>query len=193
MKKRFEFHGDTSKFWEIECKGAVVHVLYGRLGTKGRVSEKTTASPAAARKHAEKLIATKLKKGYQPVGDAQTVASTPKEAAPAAGASELASAVDAWRAFAAEMEKNPLFAVKCRFGEPITDRALARVRKAWAGHTLPTSMVDFLRVVDGFDMEVREADPEARVFLNKMEQDPPAHHFWGSKLHAEGPPGPSLW
>ncbi len=192
MKKRFEFHGDDSaKFWEIERKGAVVHVRYGRVGTDGRVSEKTTASPAEAKKHAEKQIASKLKKGYRPVGEGQPSApakKTAKTPTDDTAASEIAVAVDAWRAFADELKKNARFEVKSRFGKPIGERALARIRKAWARHTLPAPMVEFLRVVDGFDFEVREADREARVFLNELGQDPPEHHFWGSKRHAEGPP-----
>ncbi len=195
MKKhRFVFEaGDKSKFWEIEVKGSVVHVLYGRVGTDGRTSDKPMASPSAAEKHAEKLIASKVKKGYEPVGKSTrptkksatkksaTKKSATKKSATKKSATKpsrsIAAAVEAWRAFAAKAKKNPHFQVNFHFGTPATEPALKRIQKAWGDRALPASLVEFLRVVDGFDFEVRQADGKTTVFVDGLGQDPPEHHF----------------
>lgn len=65
MTRRFEFAGGTSqKFWEITVAASDVTVCFGRLGTSGQMQTKSFADSAAADKHAEKLIAEKLAKGY---------------------------------------------------------------------------------------------------------------------------------
>lgn len=64
-KRRFQFaEGASDKFWEIEVKGMDVTVRYGRTGTNGQTNTKSFADEAAARKHADKLIAEKQDKGY---------------------------------------------------------------------------------------------------------------------------------
>ena len=64
-KRRFEFVGGTSdKFWELSVQGKEVLVRFGRNGTTGQASTKSFADAGAAQKHAEKLIAEKLGKGY---------------------------------------------------------------------------------------------------------------------------------
>ena len=41
-KTRLEFKDKTSqKFWEIDCKGNTITILYGKLGTSGQTSVKT--------------------------------------------------------------------------------------------------------------------------------------------------------
>jgi predicted DNA-binding WGR domain protein len=66
MVRRFEFIGGSSaKFWEIEVDGAEVFVHFGRLGVSGQQQQKRFADAAAATKHAEKLIAEKIRKGYR--------------------------------------------------------------------------------------------------------------------------------
>jgi DNA ligase-1 len=63
--RRYEFvEGNSSKFWEISVDGADVTVRYGRIGTEGQSKTKSLADPAAARKHADKLIEEKTDKGY---------------------------------------------------------------------------------------------------------------------------------
>ena len=44
--------------------GTEVTVYFGRHGTHGQVQTKTLADQAAATKHAEKLIQSKINKGY---------------------------------------------------------------------------------------------------------------------------------
>lgn len=68
MKRSFELlDGKSAKFWEIELDGKSHTVRYGKLGSKGQSKTKTFADEAAANKDAEKLIASKTKKGYAEV------------------------------------------------------------------------------------------------------------------------------
>ncbi len=62
--------GKSSKFWEIEVKDTSYVVRYGRIGTQGRSSTRRFDTAADARAAADKITASKLKKGYQPVTEA---------------------------------------------------------------------------------------------------------------------------
>lgn len=67
-KRRFEFvGGNSNKFWEVEIAGSDVTVFYGRIGTDGQRQTKSLGDAASAARHADKLIASKLKKGYREV------------------------------------------------------------------------------------------------------------------------------
>ena len=55
----------SHKFWQIEAKGSAINILYGKVGTNGQTSLKKAKSPDAAKAEAEKLIKSKLKKGYK--------------------------------------------------------------------------------------------------------------------------------
>lgn len=57
--------GNSNKFWRIGVTEAEVVVSFGRIGTKGQTLIKTLESPERALREAEKLIAEKLRKGYQ--------------------------------------------------------------------------------------------------------------------------------
>ena len=64
-KRYFEFIGGSSaKFWEIGVSGDTVTVRFGRIGTDGQTQVKSFPDAAAATRHAEKLIAAKIGKGY---------------------------------------------------------------------------------------------------------------------------------
>jgi predicted DNA-binding WGR domain protein len=77
--QRYEYVDDkSSKFWEIRNEGASVEVRYGKIGTTGQTNTKDLGDASAARKHVDKLVAEKLKGGYQRVGG---IDSTPKGAA----------------------------------------------------------------------------------------------------------------
>ena len=68
MAKRYELKdGSSSKFWEIKTTRCKTIVRYGRIGSDGRVVEKTYDSAAEAKSAAEKLIRDKTRKGYQDV------------------------------------------------------------------------------------------------------------------------------
>ena len=80
-KKRFELEaGSSSKFWEVETKGSDTIVCYGRIGTDGRVLEKSYDSPAGAKQAVEKLVEQKTAKGYEPVSRAAKKASVKAKA-----------------------------------------------------------------------------------------------------------------
>ena len=65
MKRYLEFVGGSSaKFWELTVNGSDVTVRFGRIGTAGQTQTKSCDDGSAAIRHAEKLIASKLKKGY---------------------------------------------------------------------------------------------------------------------------------
>ena len=71
-KKYFELiEGKSAKFWHAELNGDTQVVRYGRIGTKGRETEKSYANPAVAKLTFEKLIQQKLAKGYVKVNKAQ--------------------------------------------------------------------------------------------------------------------------
>jgi predicted DNA-binding WGR domain protein len=63
--RHFEFKdGKSSKFWEITQADDSVTVRYGKTGTAGQSQTKAFVDSGAASKHAQKLIAEKLGKGY---------------------------------------------------------------------------------------------------------------------------------
>ena len=65
-KTRLEYKDKKSqKFWEVSSSGSTINVKYGRLGTKGQNSVKKMSNPDAAKKEIEKLIKSKIKKGYK--------------------------------------------------------------------------------------------------------------------------------
>jgi len=57
--------GKSSKFYEVIQEGSVLHLRWGKIGTDGQKSDKTFSSEDAATREREKLIAEKIKKGYQ--------------------------------------------------------------------------------------------------------------------------------
>jgi DNA ligase-1 len=66
MPRHFEFvEGTSSKFWEVSVAGSDVAVRFGRIGTAGQTQTKSFADPAAAQRHADKLVGEKTKKGYR--------------------------------------------------------------------------------------------------------------------------------
>ena len=72
--RHFELKDDKSaKFWEITQTSNTVTVRYGKTGTNGQTLEKAFADAAAAGKHAAKLIAEKLGKGYIEQGNAPVI------------------------------------------------------------------------------------------------------------------------
>ena len=66
MKRYFEFIGGSSaKFYEVSTSGNAVTIRFGRIGAEGQTQTKTLADADAATRHAEKLIDSKLAKGYR--------------------------------------------------------------------------------------------------------------------------------
>jgi predicted DNA-binding WGR domain protein len=62
----FEYSdGKSHKFWEISVDGASHTVRYGKIGTNGTAKTKDFDDEDAAMKDATKLVAQKVKKGYE--------------------------------------------------------------------------------------------------------------------------------
>ena len=65
MKEYLEFKDDkSSKFWSIELNDKSFTVVYGKIGAAGKADSKSFASATEAEKEANKLLNSKLKKGY---------------------------------------------------------------------------------------------------------------------------------
>ena len=65
-KTRLEYKDKASqKFWEASAAGSTINIKYGRLGTTGQSSVKKMSTSDDAKKEIEKLIKSKLKKGYK--------------------------------------------------------------------------------------------------------------------------------
>ncbi|MBX4133386.1 WGR domain-containing protein [Frischella sp. Ac48] len=66
MKYYLEFKDTLSnKFWYITQQDESLTIVFGKIGTKGQTQVKTFSSPADAEKEANKLIKSKIKKGYE--------------------------------------------------------------------------------------------------------------------------------
>lgn len=66
MKYYLEFKDALSnKFWYITQQDESLTIVFGKIGAKGQTQVKTFSSPADAEKEANKLIRSKIKKGYQ--------------------------------------------------------------------------------------------------------------------------------
>lgn len=73
---RLEFsEGSSHKFWEVAQAGKTLQMTWGRIGTAGQGQTKTFATPDAAQKELEKLVASKRQKGYAEVGRRAATAS----------------------------------------------------------------------------------------------------------------------
>lgn len=90
MKRSFEMLGGKSaKFWEITVDGNSHTVRYGKLGAAGTTKTKTFADADKCNKDAEKMIASKVKKGYVEVEEQAAAAPGVDEAALAAELAKL--------------------------------------------------------------------------------------------------------
>lgn len=56
--------GKSDKFWTISLKGRQHTVVYGRIGTTGRTLTKSFDTPSEARASYDRLIESKISKGY---------------------------------------------------------------------------------------------------------------------------------
>jgi predicted DNA-binding WGR domain protein len=93
--------GKSNKFWSIERKGKSVTVTFGKVGTRGQSQTRDFPDEAATQKEVGKLIAEKLKKGYEET--------TPAPAEPAAAAPAPAAGAPGARTFVlADNRSNPV-------------------------------------------------------------------------------------
>ena len=74
---RYEFsEGTSNKFWEINLSGKSFTTTYGKIGTSGQTTIKQFKSDADAKKEYDKLVAEKVKKGYEPANGSSGRASS---------------------------------------------------------------------------------------------------------------------
>lgn len=59
----------SNKFWKIKVQGNMFIVSYGKIGTQGSINTKEFASKELCWKEANRLIESKLKKGYRESGE----------------------------------------------------------------------------------------------------------------------------
>ncbi len=118
--ERFEFSdGESNKFWEINVEGSEYTVRYGRIGTDGQTKSKSFDSPEVARVQADKMIASKTKKGYVAVDEGGGESAGASAAAASAAAAALVSnpeleqeiesdpeSSDAWQVYADWLQEN---------------------------------------------------------------------------------------
>ncbi len=146
---RYEFtDSGSSKFWQVELAGAEMTLAWGKIGTSGQTKTKTFNSPEDARKEHDKLVAEKVKKGYQRVG-------APAVAAPAAP-SPYTAIIVRYRALAKAC-RDAGFKVSSAIGEAATEDAIARAEAA-RELAFPETLKALLRVADGISLEV-DMDP----------------------------------
>ena len=55
---------ESSKFWQVTQDGKKLTIVFGKIGTNGQTTEKSFSDSEEATKEMEKLIKSKLKKGY---------------------------------------------------------------------------------------------------------------------------------
>jgi predicted DNA-binding WGR domain protein len=143
--RHFEFKDDkSSKFWEITQSGDTVMVRYGKTGTTGQSQIKAFSDATVVGKHAQKLIAEKLGKGYVEQGavasDAPVAAGpttetskTPKAASASSSVAKLAKPVSAKQdpaAVAKYLESTPEQLAQVVGINETIDRLLAKHLKA---------------------------------------------------------------
>lgn len=56
---------ESSKFWQVTQEGEKLTIVFGKIGTNGQTTEKSFTSVEEATSEMEKLIKSKLKKGYK--------------------------------------------------------------------------------------------------------------------------------
>lgn len=78
-RHELEFRDEKSaKFWHIELQGCAHTVRYGRIGTTGQSKTKEFSDQREAEKSYQKLLASKLKKGYRELAVLQTEEAQPE-------------------------------------------------------------------------------------------------------------------
>jgi uncharacterized protein (TIGR02996 family) len=94
---RYEFkEGSSSKFWEITLSGSSFTTRWGKIGTSGQEKKQSFSNAMEAKQEYDKLIASKVKKGYEIVEgteDAEEEGEEGSGAAKAASNPELEAAI----------------------------------------------------------------------------------------------------
>lgn len=119
--------GSSDKFWKIRLEGNSYTVNFGRVGTSGQTQTKSFSNEDEAKKNYDKLVAEKLKKGYERTG--QTVGSLP-----------VASVVKDASAVAPKRDRAVSDDISSRASSPVMVTAVLEKAEDPAAHS--SSMVD---------------------------------------------------
>src|SRR5947209_2571721 len=131
---RREFHfqeGRSDKFWTIDVEGKSFTVEFGRMGTAGQTQTKKFKSAAEAEQACAKLIAEKLKKGYQELGSGK---SAPPSAVTPASADLLMAHTEAVTAVAFSPDGKTLATASLDGTVCLYDLATAMVKAVFRKH-----------------------------------------------------------
>ncbi|MFT5680551.1 MAG: outer membrane protein assembly factor BamB/predicted DNA-binding WGR domain protein [Myxococcota bacterium] len=74
-----ELDGTAHKFFEVSVSGSQVTVFYGAIGSTGQTTTRSFGSSHAAQSEADKMIASRKRKGYEPAVRGLRGASAPKK------------------------------------------------------------------------------------------------------------------
>ena len=55
---------ESSKFWQVTQEGKKLTIIFGKIDTNGQTTEKSFASEDEAATEMDKLVKSKIKKGY---------------------------------------------------------------------------------------------------------------------------------
>lgn len=142
--------GSSRKFWTITLKGDTHTVVYGRIGTDGRTLTKSFATRAKAKESYDKLIQSKLKKGYTDAPTGKKRAAKKTKAASQARVTKKSAKkrVAASHDYGDVVEflrrvEDPKDATNER--TPITAAEARKLRKQHPG--VPQEFIDYLRVI----------------------------------------------
>jgi uncharacterized protein (TIGR02996 family) len=143
---RYELtEGASNKFWQIELEGTSFTTTYGKVGTTGQTTVKSFADEAAAATEYDKLIAAKVKKGYQLVDGGTASAAAPSAGDPQAVYQQALTAIPNDRAAAVGMLRR---AAKAGFdvGAELINHAvgLARAGKRGESHAFLAALTEAL-------------------------------------------------
>ena len=58
---------ESSKFWQVTQDGKKLTIVFGKIGTNGQTTEKSFDTADEAKAEMDKLIKSKIKKGYTEV------------------------------------------------------------------------------------------------------------------------------
>jgi predicted DNA-binding WGR domain protein len=58
---------ESSKFWMVTQEGKDLTIVFGKIGTNGQTTKKFFSTPEEATVEMEKLVKSKIKKGYKEV------------------------------------------------------------------------------------------------------------------------------
>lgn len=56
---------ESAKFWQVTQDGSKLTIVFGKIGTQGQTTQKVFGSTNEASDEMEKLIKSKIKKGYK--------------------------------------------------------------------------------------------------------------------------------